>query len=260
VTLDPTSIAAGCLLALASALLGGCGCGTDAGGPRAPAASPLTITAPRDGSSTAERSVDVTGTVRAPSSGYQVVGLTVNGRRIAPQYGRDRFRARAVLGLGDNAITAEAWFFGIGGQRLGVVRSRVAHVTRTAGEDTGDLDLATAFLAASSRARRLCDPRRGCISDAYCFAVGARRVDCPVGLSTEDAPASSCRLVVSVRLRGERIVTGSYGCRGAMSPRPERLVRPGERPEAQPFRGPPSAPSNRYGPPRLDATGRGFLP
>ena len=124
--------------------------------------------------------MDVTGTVRSPSSGYQVVGLTVNGRRIAPQYGRDRFRARAVLQLGDNAIAAEARFFGIGGQRLGVVRSRVAHVTRTAGEDSDGLDLATAFLAASSRARRLCDPRRGCISDAYCFAVGPRHPYDPV--------------------------------------------------------------------------------
>lgn len=184
----------------------------------------------------------------------------MNGRRIAPQYERDRFRARAVLGLGDNAITAEARLFGTGGQRLGVVRSRVAHVTRTAGEDTGDLDLATALLAASSRARRLCEPRQGCISDAYCFAVGPRRVDCPVGLSTEDAPASARRVVVGVRLRGERVVTGSYGCRGAMSPRPERLVRPGERPEVQPFRGPRSATPNRYGAPRFDATGGRISP
>lgn len=258
--IGPTSIGAGCLLVLACALLGGCGCGDDAVAPRAPAASALTITAPRDGSRTAERSVDVTGTVRAPSSGYGVVGLRVNGRRIEPHYGRDRFRARAVLEPGDNAMTADARFFGIGGQRLGVVRSRVVHVTRTAGEDTGELDLATAFLAATSRTRRLCDPRRGCIADAYCFAVGSRRVDCPVGRSTEDAPASRCRVVVSVRLRGGRVVTGSYGCHGAMSPRPERLVRPRERPAASAFRGPPSAAPNRYGPPRLDATGRGFIP
>jgi hypothetical protein len=220
----------------------------------------VTITAPRDGSSTAARSVDVTGTVRPPSSGYQIVAVTVNGRRIEPRYGRDRFRARAVLEPGDNAITGDARFFGIGGQRLGMVRSRVTHVTRAAGGDTGDLDLATAFLAATSRTRRLCDPRRGCIADAYCFAVGPRRVDCPVGRSTEDAPRSRCGVVVSVRLRGDQVVTGSYACRGAMSPRPERLVRTAQRPAATPFRGPPSAAPNRYGVPRLDADGRRFIP
>ena len=258
--IGPTSIGAGCLLVLASALLGGCGCGGETASPRAPAASLVTITAPRDGSSTSERSIDVTGTVRAPSSGYQVVGVTVNGRRIEPQYGRDRFRGRAVLEPGDNAISADARFFGVGGQRLGGVRSPVAHVTRTAGDDTGDLDLATAFLAATARTRRQCDPRRGCIADAYCFAVGPRRVDCPVGRSTEETPASRCRVVVSVRLRGERVLTGSYRCRGAMSPRPERLVRPAEQPATRPFRGPPSAAPNRYGPPRLDATGTRFVP
>lgn len=249
----------GCLLTLAGALLGGCGCGGDAPTPRAPAEL-VAIGAPRDGSATAERSADVAGTIRAPSSGYQVVTVTVNGRRIQPRYGPDKFRARVALEPGDNAITAEAGFYGVGGQRLGVVRSPVVHVTRTAGEDTGDLDLATAFLAATSVARRLCDPRRGCITDAYCFTVGRRRVDCPVGRSTDAAPASRCRLVVSVRLRGERVGTGSYGCRGVMSPRPERFVRPGERPTVRPFRGPASPAANRYGPPRFDATGTTFLP
>lgn len=258
--LVPASIGVGCLLALAGALLGGCGCGGDSAAPPRPAADLVSISAPRDGSSTAERSIDVTGTVRAPSSGYQTVAVTVNGRRIEPQYGPDRFRARAALELGDNAITAEARFFGVGGQGLGAARSQVAHVTRTGGEGTGDLDLATAFLAATTRARDLCDPRSGCITDAYCFAVGPRRIDCPVGRSTEDDPASRCRVVVSVALRGEGLTTGSYGCRGAMSPRPERLVRPHERPVGRPFRGPPSAAPNRYGVPRLDATGKRFLP
>jgi hypothetical protein len=260
VAAERASIGVGCLLVLASALLGGCGCGGDGAAPRPPAADLVSISAPRDGSSTAERSVDVTGTVRAPSSGYQTVGVTVNGRRIEPQYGPDRFRARAALELGDNAITAEARFFGIGGQALGVTRSHVVRVTRTAGEGTGDLDLATAFLAATTRARGLCDPRRGCLTDAYCFAVGPRRVDCPVGRSTQDDPASRCSAVVSVGVRGEELTTGSYGCHGAMSPRPERLVRPRERPMPRPFRGPPSAAANRYGAPRLDATGRRFLP
>jgi hypothetical protein len=249
----------GCLLVLASALLGGCGCGGDSPAPRPRSADLVSISAPRDGSSTAERSVDVTGTVRAPSSGYQTVGVTVNGRRIEPQYGPDRFRARAALELGDNAITAEARFFGIGGQALGVASSHVVHVTRRAGESTGDLDLATAFLAATTRAPGQCDARRGCITDAFCFAVGPRRVDCPVGRSTQDDPASRCRVVVSVGVRGDDLTTGNYGCDGAMSPRPERLVRPRERPVPRPFRGPPSAPANRYGAPRLDATGRRFL-
>jgi hypothetical protein len=66
--------------------------------------------------------------------------------------------------------------------------------------------------------------------------------------------------VVSVRLRGDQVVTGSYACRGAMSPRPERLVRTAQRPAATPFPGPPSATPNRYGPPRLDADGRRFIP
>jgi hypothetical protein len=247
------------LLACASALLGGCGCGGDAPTPRAPA-NLVAIGEPRDGSSTAGRSADVAGSIRAPSSGYQVVTVTVNGRRVEPRYRPDRFRARVALELGDNAITAEAGFYGVGGQRLGVVRSPVVHVTRTAGEDTGDLDLATAFLAATSATRSLCDPRRGCITDAYCFAVGPRRVDCPVGRSTDAAPASRCRVVVSVRLRGRRVGTGTYGCHGVMSPRPERLVRPSERPAIQPFRGPPSPAANRYGPPRLAAAGTTFLP
>src|SRR3954454_20529644 len=146
----------GCLLVLASALLGGCGCGGDSPAPRPRSEDLVSISAPRDGSSTAERSVDATGTVRAASSGYQTVGVTVNGRRIEPQYGPDRFRSRAALELGDNAIPAEARFFGIGGQALGVTRSRVVRVTRTAGEGRGDLDLATAFLAAPPRARGLC--------------------------------------------------------------------------------------------------------
>jgi hypothetical protein len=260
VAVDRTSIGLGCVLLLASALVGGCGCGGESAAPRPPAASLVSISAPRAGSSTAERSAEVTGTVRAPSSGYQIVGVTVNGRRIEPQYGPDRFRARAALELGDNAITAEARFFGIGGQALGAASSRVVHVTRTAGEGTGDLDLATAFLAATTRARGACDPRRGCITDAYCFAVGPHRVDCPVGRSTQDDPESRCRVVVSVGVRGEDLTTGSYGCRGAMSPRPERLVCPRERPAPRPFRGPPSAAANRYGAPRLDATGRRFLP
>jgi hypothetical protein len=244
-------------------VLAGCGSGSRAAR-HAPAAA-LTIGAPADGTTTSARSVEVAGRApAAPLGGYEVITIRVNGRPVQPTYVAGGYRGEAALELGRNELVTEARLFGAGAQPLGALSTRATTVTRRPGEDTGDLDRATAFLVATTNAAgaRVCARQDGCLADAYCFSVGRHRTDCPVGRSTTTAPVSTCRVVIAVRVRARRVTWSAYRCRGPMSPRPERLIRRAAAGVRHRFRtdAAHAGAPNRYGIPRLDAARDEFLP
>jgi hypothetical protein len=153
----------------------------------------------------------------------------------------------------------------------------VVHVTRvpSPGDDTGVLDLATAhFFSGYGEGRyEVCGEVDGCATDTRCFALGPRRVDCPVfNYSVGEDHVRRCALVATVRLRGEHIHHDTYPCRGRLRPDARRFVRAAFwsrgvrlRPEGSGhethewFRAETNNP-NRYGPPRFDVDRDVFLP
>ena len=253
-------------LALAGIVGAGCGSGGDAARPaRHVPAALLTIGTPADGTTTSARSVVVAGRApAAPLGGYEIITTRVNGRPVQPAYVAGGYRGEAALAVGRNELVTEARLYGAGGQSLGTLVTRVTSVSRRRAADTGVLDRATAFLVAtaSTAGARVCAGQDGCLADAYCFAVGPHRTDCPVGRSTTATPVSTCRVVIAVRVRARRVTWSAYRCRGALSPRPERLVRRAAAGARHRFRtdavhaGSP----NHYGIPRLDAAEDEFLP
>jgi len=223
----------------------------------------VTVDAPRDGSVTRARSTLVSGVAPvAPRGGYELLRVTVNGRATVPTYAPGRYGTEVALELGRNAISTQARLYGITGQRLGVVTSTTTVVTRRAGPGTGRLDPATAYLAAARIAARLCTGRTGCSSEASCFGVSPHRVDCPVARSTAAAPVTRCAVVVTVRLRADRVYLGTYGCTGRTGSQPRRFVRRGAGTARERVRvaANEATTENRYGVPRIDATTDRFLP
>ncbi len=254
-----TSLGVACALVLAA------GCGGHAAPAVRPVPAALTIDAPANGATTTARSVEVSGRAPiAPGGGYEIVTVRVDGRPVGPEYRQGGYRTEVALGVGRNAITSEARLFGANGQRLGVLSSGPTVVTRRRDATTGDLDLATAYLVAtaSPAARGLCGHRRGCVTQPSCFAVGPHRADCPVARSTAAAPITRCAVVVTVRLRGTRVLSGSYGCSGRTGSRPQRFVRPGAGSAERRFRTDAAGATtpNPYGVPRIDAHGDTFIP
>jgi hypothetical protein len=255
----------GCALALMSVVVAG-GCGGDPAADLARTVPALlTIGAPADGSTTSARSIEVAG--RAPSAplgGYEVITIRANGRPVQPTYVAGGYRGEVALVPGRNQLVTQARLFGAGGQPLGLLTTRATSVRRRAGPDTGDLDRATALLVAttSAAAARVCVGQERCLTDAYCFAVGRHRTDCPVGRSTTTAPTSACRVVIAVRVRARRVTWTAYGCHGRLSPRPERLVRRAATGARHRFRtdAAHAGAPNRYGIPRFDAVRDEFLP
>jgi len=218
-----------------------------------------------------------------PEAGATVVTLTVNGRRTEVYATGGRFRDRVVLNAGRNRISAsaEVMFFDMplpGEEEPGETRDSIftgpsepVHVTRRPDRTFGRLDLATALLVAEghSDVYWLCGEADGCLRQQVCVRVGERRVDCPVRYRFKDGEPITCGVVISVHLRGRRLFSYSYGCRGRWSAQHNRFVRRDIYRKGRQYRiderGAPWVRSemtdaNRYGIPRFDIDRDVFIP
>jgi hypothetical protein len=242
----------------------------------------VTIDAPADGAVTGARSVVVTGRAPAPPKGGDVeVTVTVGGRPVSVAVQGTAYRTPVALTVGRNDVVARADVYAtndddIAGANDGQPRSRTtarSTVTRTvsAGDETGSLDLATAYTVADydDAVYWLCG-EGDCGTDVRCFQVSPRRVDCPVGSYGDGSLVRRCGVVITVRLRGARLYAGNYRCKGRLTPRPQRFVRRAVWRKGRRFRVAATGDTdylreeinrpNRYGVTRFDVDRDVFLP
>ncbi len=229
-----------------------------------------TIDAPDDGTTTNEREAVVEG--RAPGGRGVELTVTVNRRRVVLEPSGNRFRVPVVLELGRNRITAKADNYepSPSTQRT-TVRSRPVELTRVRGAHTGTLNHATALWVAEAHSDvySLCGESESCGATPACAWVANRRIDCPVEVDESGEKSATCGVVISVQLRGRRVYSSSYGCRGAWGPNPRRFVhrdvrRAGRRFRIDQWEYPWLAEeinhANRYGLPRFDVVRDLFIP
>ena len=182
-----------------------------------------------------------------------------------------------VLEVGRNEVSAEARIWdswkNIDKPPTTIVSSAPIVVTRTpvAGDGTGTLDLATSLFVADGyrQVYWLCGEADDCSIKLRCFAVTSRRVDCPAVSHWVGERGWRCGVVVTVRLRRDRINFAGYRCRGRAKGDFQRFVRRGIWRKGRRFtvdvKDTPWLRSeiddrNRYGVPRFDIDRNVFIP
>jgi hypothetical protein len=237
----------------------------------------LTIESPADGTSTSARTIAIEGTAPAPPRGGELaITVKVNGRPVGVDPADTKFRIPVAIAVGPNDIDVLAEVYGP--DSLDPMATATGHLTLTRvpipGDKTGVLDAATAYAVADAQPDiyELC--YEACAAEPYCFALGPRRVDCPVSVPrVSDGRVSvrraTCGLVMTVRLRGREIYVGEYACNGRFRPHPRRFIRPEVYRRGHRFRVASTIDeiyleefdaANRYGVPRFDATTNLFIP
>jgi hypothetical protein len=241
-----------------------------------PVPSPaVTLGPPRDGASTRDRTALIHGRLTGvPAGGGALVTMRVNRRRFVVEPNGRRFAVRVALELGRNRIGAVAEFFGrdddVDDPRA-TARATPVHVTRERGPDTGRLDRATALWVAESHndVYWLCGEADECLAEPFCVEVSARRVDCPVRSRFQPGDPVVCGVVISVQLRGRRLFSYGYGCRGRWQADRRIFVRAdiqraGRRyrldEKDAPWLADEVSQRNRYGVPRIDSARDVFIP
>jgi hypothetical protein len=232
----------------------------------------LTVDSPADGATTSARTIVVQGTAPAPPRGDETeVVVTVGDRPVLLATAPPSFRIPVALALGHNDLDLRADIYGRDDDDPAMVLRAHAAVTRVqaAGDATGTLDRATAYLAADldGDVYELC--MEACAAEPHCFSLGPRRVDCPVSVPSLSRRPATCGLVLTVRLRGRRVYVGEYACRGRFRPDPRRFIRREVYRRGRRFTVAPTRDelelseldaANRYGVPRFDAHTNLFVP
>jgi hypothetical protein len=187
-----------------------------------------------------------------------------------------RFRTTVVLGLGVNRITVKAEVYGPSDddEEIGdpvVVKGEPVTVRRVRGPGTGQLNLATAYWAAedSEDVYWLCGEADFCSADPVCVRLSSARIDCPVKSRFQPDRPLICGVVMSIRLRGRRVLTSSYRCRGRWHANSRAFVQPWLAPNGEllrvderhaPWLAEEINEPNRYGIPRFDVRRDLFIP
>ena len=255
------------------AVLAWSGCASADDRDKPTAASPaaeVSIVAPSADLYTSARTLEVRGS--APKNVKQV-RVTVNGRPYKASNKRQQYRTSIALELGANEVVVTDGTKPTASDRAAARSARVmVHRNRTAGDDTGSLDRATAWMSSyrTGAAYEMCGEGDGCFVDPVCFEVDERRVDCAVARWYTEDPIRRCQYVYTLRLRGDRLYFGFYGCQGRLNPRPDRFIQRVTTPELRRVvidagehdtwsRLEVNEP-NRYGTPRFSMADDRFLP